>query len=362
VSTPDPLAARLAASRDPTVAYRARTRLLDEPESSPAVAGLRESIAASPRAVALLSGREPDGTIRANPYRKWQGPHWTLYSLALISYPAGDAALDPLRDQVYDWLLSRDHLRPPRTLVILGQEDRVRRCASQEGNAIWYSLVLGIDDERTGIFADRLIGWQWPDGGWNCDRRPGARTSSVQETALPLRALWMYGKLRDRPDAVAAAGRAAEFLLRRRLLWRERDGSPIRPDWGGDATRIHYPIQFYDPLFALEVMADVESLGDRRCDDALALLASKRLADGGFPLEERNCHTTNEIASRGSRADWGPGGSSRCNPLVTVSALAVLQQAGRAATEGRATGAGGPGVRRTVAREAGARGVRWPSR
>jgi hypothetical protein len=90
VRAPEPLAVRLASSRDPSVACRAPTLLLDEAETSRDVAELRESIAASPRATALLSGREPDGTIRANPYRKWQGLHWTLYGLALIAYPPGD--------------------------------------------------------------------------------------------------------------------------------------------------------------------------------------------------------------------------------------------------------------------------------
>ena len=34
--------------------------------------------------------------------------------------------------------------------------------------------------------AEHLLGWQWPDGGWNCDRRPGARHSSVNETLPPM--------------------------------------------------------------------------------------------------------------------------------------------------------------------------------
>ena len=67
-----------------------------------------------------------------------------------------------------------------------------------------------------------------------------------------------------------------------------RDGTLIVPDWGGRPDRIHYPIQFYDVLFALQVMAELGRIGDPRCADALALLESKRLADGGFPLEEPN--------------------------------------------------------------------------
>lgn len=41
-----------------------------------------------------------------------------------------------------------------------GQEDRVRHCASMDGNAIWYSVQLGLEDERTRAVVDRLINWQ----------------------------------------------------------------------------------------------------------------------------------------------------------------------------------------------------------
>lgn len=76
----------------------------------------------------------PDGTIDAHLYRKWQGPHWTLYSLALIDYPPGDLQLLPLRDQVCDWLLDPAHLEYRQSLLILGQEDRFRRGASAAGS------------------------------------------------------------------------------------------------------------------------------------------------------------------------------------------------------------------------------------
>jgi len=179
----------------------------------------------------LLSHRQADGTIATNPYRKWQGPHWTLYCLAQIGYPPGDRSLLPLRDQVYDWLLEPAHLRFPRSLRIPGQEERFRRCASQEGNAVWYSIRLGIADERTRELVARLGSWQWPDGGWNCDKRPEARTSSVIESLVTLRALTLAAAVFGDAEARKAADRAAEYFLRRSLFRRLRDGQPIRPDF-----------------------------------------------------------------------------------------------------------------------------------
>jgi hypothetical protein len=324
------LVERLAASEDPVIAYKARVLVCGLAEDAPEAQALRSRIAGSPRAQALLAHRAADGTITTNPYKKWQGPHWTLYSLAQIDYPPGDEGLRPLLDQVLDWLLSRDHLRPPRSVVVPGQEDRVRRCASQEGNAIWYALRLGLPDERIGQLVDRLVGWQWPDGGWNCDKRPAAHASSFQETALPLRALWAFGRRHGRGPALAAVDRAAELLLSRRLLWRRTTGALLDLDWGGPVDRISYPIQFYDVLFALQVMAEIGRIGDPRCADALALLAAKQLPDGGFPLEEQKARTSAEVVSRGSHADWGPAGRRRSNPLVSLVALGVLRAAGGA--------------------------------
>jgi hypothetical protein len=319
----------LAASDDAVVAYQARVRALGVPESDPSVSPLRASIADSPRSRALLSHRAPNGTIRLNPYAKFQGPHWTLVCLAQLDYPPGDPGLLPLKRQVDDWLGSRDHLRPARTVVYPEQPDRIRRCASQEGNAIWTTLRLGLEDERTAEWAERLIAFQWPDGGWNCDKRREARASSFQETAIPARALQAFGIRFGHPGALRAADRAAELLLSRLLLWRRRDGAVIRPDWGKPADRIQFPIRFYDVLYALEVMRELGKLDDPRCADAIALLESKRLPDGGFPLEERIGTTRPVVVSRATFADWGPAGKTRSNPLVTVAALGVLRDAPR---------------------------------
>jgi hypothetical protein len=285
---------------------------------------LRDAIARSPRARALLSWRTAEGSIPLGPYQKFQGPHWTLVCLALISYPPVDRDLLPIKAQVDRWLLGPAHLLPPRTIRFADQPDRVRRCASQEGNAIWAAVELGLCDEHTAALVDRLIAWQWPDGGWNCDRRADARNSSFQETLIPARGLHAFGRRYGHVGALRAADRAAELVLSRRLLWRRRDGALVRPDWGGAADRIHYPIQFYDVLFALQVMAELGRLDDPRCVDALTLLESKQLPDGGFPVEHRVGDTRSVVASRGTFADWGPAGTSRSNPLVSIAALAVL--------------------------------------
>ena len=315
---------RLSRSDDPVLAYKAG--LLAERSSDSAEARAPQArIPGSPTARALLRIFEQDEKTLHHLYRKWQAPHWTLTCLAQIDYPLGDAALRPLVHRVYDWLFSRHFMESPLTAIYPGQEDRVRHCASMDGNAIWYSVRLGLEDERTRGVVDRLIDWQWPDGGWNCDKHPQATMSSFQESLIPARGLWAYGHAHGHQPALDAAQKVADLVLARRLLWHLRDDTLIVPDWGGRPDRVHYLIQFYDVLFALQVMAELGRIGDPRCADALALLESKRLPDGGFPLEELNAVTADHVASRHRYAEWGPSGQRQSNPLVSLTALGVLQ-------------------------------------
>ena len=317
----------LCAHENPVVAYRARRLLAGESERSPGMRTLRRAIGSSEMAKRLLLALHGE---RFNPYRKWQGPHWTLYSLAEIGFPPGDERLLPLRRRVLDWMFAPAFLKPPSTVFLADQPERPRRCASMEGNTIWSQLVLGIvDEDLVPLLVDRLVAFQWPDGGWNCDRRPGARTSSVQETLLPLRGLAHWSRATGDERARRAAKRTAEFLLERRLLWRKRDGALIEPDWGGPVDKVHYPIRFYDVLSALLVMAEMGLVHDTRCRDALDLLECKRLADGTFPVEWTNVKKADRIETRGTYADWGILHKKKGSPFVTVDALYVLREAGR---------------------------------
>lgn len=325
-----PIIKRLISSSNPVIRYKAKRLLLGNPEKNPEMIQLRQSIRQSVMARKLLSHRESDGTINTHAYRKWQGPHWTLYSLAEIDYPSGDKSLLAMLDQVYNWLLDDKHLEYPQSLLIPGQEEHFRRCASQEGNAIWYSIKLGIDDKRTKLLVERLKKWQWPDGGWNCDKRPQAKVSSVIESLIPLRALYLAGRTYNDSEALEYAGKTAEYFLKRKLFRRLRNGKMILPQFNKiQFDKTYYPIFFYDVLFTLLVMTEIGKVMDKRCDEALNILQSKQLPDGGFPLECKNCKTSDSEVTRGSFADWGESGRKKTNQFITIYALYILKCAGK---------------------------------
>lgn len=228
------------------MAFRARRRLEDLSDHEESQRQLRQAVAASANVERLLSRRRPDGTIRLgkeyHAYRKFQGAHWTLAALAELGYPPGDDALLPIVAQVHGWLTSPQHLRLPATLIIAGQPDRVRRCASQEGLAIWYLHELGLVDERVELLVGRLLAYQWPDGRLELRQEPsrahllGARDPAAHARAGPTQRGVPRSGPRRRVDA------AAEFLLDRRLLWRRHDGRPIVPMWGVEPMLIQWPI------------------------------------------------------------------------------------------------------------------------
>ncbi len=99
-------------------------------------------------------------------------------------------------------------------------------------------------------------------------------------------------------------------------------------------TRLHYPCYWrYDILFALKVMAEAGFIDDPRCADALDLLQSKRLSDGGWPAEERFYKIAETRTSGRDLVSWGGVSKRRLNEWVTADALYVLRNAGKSDTE-----------------------------
>ncbi len=327
------LALELLGSSEPSLRWLMRRGVLGDDPDSRTMVRLREEIRTSPRAKTLRSHTRVLGRIGTNRrvYYKWQGLQWTFQALADLGYPEGDRSLRPAHDRMVDlWLAPayyQETTRPYPAPGVHRLEGRYRRCASQQGNALRSSVLLGLDDARAGRLAERLRHWQWPDGGWNCDRDPSADTSSFLETLLPMTALAAYGQRRHDAAARTSARRAAEVFLTRRLFRRRSDGRVIKPQF----VALHYPrYYYYDVLGGLLGMAAVGRLGDPRCADALDYLESRRLPGGGWPAEGAFGQLRpTTFQSRGEWVRWGPHGARTRNDWVSAQALTVLHEAGR---------------------------------
>ena len=332
-----PMIEKLSRSTDPAVRYKIRIGVMGEDKNSVGICSLRQAVRKSDRVRQLLSNQRDDGRIEPirHVYQKWTGAHWVLATLADVGYPSADASLRPAMDQVLSCWLHPVAIAetvftepPPRRKdtgvpIIRG---RARRCASQQGNALFSTLALGLSDDRVHQLASLLMRWQWPDGGWNCDRRPEASHSSFWESLIPLRGLSAYAGFTGDERARDATRRAAEVFLRHQLYRRATDGETMNPQF----TRLHYPCYWrYDILFALKVMAEAGFIRDHRCTDALDLLESKRLPDGGWAAEERFYRTSAHAKSGVDLVAWGQVNSRQYNEWITADAIAVLKAAGR---------------------------------
>ena len=253
-------------------------------------------------------------------YAKWRGAHWRLVSLAELEVPGDAPGIAAAVGAVLDWLTSRGHLQ--RVQVIDGLP---RRCGSQEGNALAVASRLGFaDDPRAEQIARNLVGWQWPDGGWNCDKKASGKSSSFHESCAPMWGLHEYARATGAAWARDAALGTAEMFLRKGLFRSPRTGRVLKDAY----LDLHYPPYWhFDILQGLLVLSRLGVVDDPRADEALELLERKRLTDGRW---RPSSYWWSKPGSKGSNVevvDWGRGGP---NEMLTLNALRVLRAAGRA--------------------------------
>jgi hypothetical protein len=301
-------------SDEPTIRHAALTELLGRQETDPDVARTRASIADGAIAAALLCGPSD-----VHPYAKWRGVHWRFVSLMDLGVPRDLVSIAGEYDRVLEWLLA-----PRRVQAIRSVAGRTRTCGSQEGNALAVGVWLGrASDPAVAQMAANLVGWQWPDGGWNCDTRPEATHSSFNESLWPLLGLARYADETHDGDAKAAARGAAEFFLRHRVVFAERTGELAHPT----VEQIHYPPYWhFDLLAGLRVLASIGHARDERAADALDLLERKRRPDGAWQVGGRWWRPPGSAGSNVEVVDWGGRGPSE---PATLAALRILKAAGR---------------------------------
>src|SRR5881628_2881314 len=331
----DPGVAWLLQSHDPSVRYLALTELVDNHPDSSEVEKTRRLIPKGPRVRTLLDDQQQDGGFGVHPYQKWTGAHWRLVSLVELGVPPGFRPAVKATDLVLKWLLGEAHLRNVPKI-----NGRYRRCASQEGNALAVCSRLGLaDDPRVVKLAESLVEWQWPDGGWNCDRKEDAKHSSFNESLATLWGLVEYYRATGDPDSRRAADKASEFFLRHRLFRSCRSNEERPPEtlhgtmfreihpW----TQLHYPLYWhYDILQALIILSRAGKLDDPRTREAQDLILAKKGPDGLWSPEGYYWaiarKPTEVKRSNIEVVDWGRRAP---NKMITLNALRVLKAAGR---------------------------------
>jgi hypothetical protein len=305
----------LLESNEPAVRYLTRRDLLGEDALDDAA-----HILDGPKVKALFAGQQADGGFGYHPYTKFGGAHWRLVSLVELAVPAGEPRALAALETVFAWLTSPGRAR---SLVVIN--GLVRRCASMEGNALAVASRLGCAlDPRAEQLARSLVEWQWPDGGWNCDKKASGRSSSFHESLPAMWGLHEYASATGSAWAGEAAMRAAEMYLEHLLFRSLRTGQVLREQW---LSPRQPPYWHYDILQGLLILSRMRRAADPRAIDALEVLESLRDRDGrwaarGYWWKLGDGKANTDVV------DWGRRGP---NELLTLNALRVLTAAEKTA-------------------------------
>ncbi len=292
---------------DPGVAWQVQRDLLDRAPST--WKATRRRVATEGWGARLLALRAEDGSWGGGLYSpKWTGTFYTMRVLMYLglepNHPEGSASCRMLlRQGVTD-----------SGAVTLWNSRTTDTCVT----GMLLSMACHFDlagDPRTRRMVDWLVTQQMHDGGWNCRKPRGAKHASFHTTISVLEGLAAFERsVGDAPVlAVADAGR--EYFLDHQLYRSARTGEVVKPSF----TRFSFPPRWYfDVLRGLEHFAAVDAPWDDRLADAMAVVVSRRSADGRWKSKNRHSGKTHFVLEPGRTP-------SRVN---TLRALRVVRWAG----------------------------------
>lgn len=256
----------------------------------------------------LLSHQDREGRWTAKLYGyKWISTTYSLVLLRRMGLPPGD-----LRAVKSCLLFLDGALWPDGGINLSVTQGRSEVCVT--GMVLALLSWFGIDDPRRERLVEFLLGCQLPDGGWNCEAYRGARHSSFHTTINVLEGLRDYadagGPRIAGTEAMETRGR--EFLLAHHLYRSHRTGEVVDPRM----LRLSFPPRWrHDILRGLDHFRAAGASTDERLADPIAVVESKRRADGRWPLQQRHPgRTWFEMEEVGQPSRWN-----------TLRALRVLQ-------------------------------------
>jgi hypothetical protein len=310
---PEPSVIAWLLDSDPAIRWQVMRDLAGAPADE--VAAERARVATEGLGARLLALQAADG--------RWGGAAWnrgwtsTMHALMLLR----GFGLDPASEQARRAVgLVRDQVTwkgcaPPecdRNPFFAGEVEPCINGQVAAAGAYFGQDVRGI--------VDRLLGEQLPDGGWNCEAENGSARSSFNTTICVLEALLEHERLVGMsPEVTRARLRGEEYLLERKLLRRRSNGELVSAcrKSGAAFTRFAFPTWWhYDVLWGLDYLRSAGVAPGERMAEAIDLVASKRDAEGRWPLETRHAGgTLVEVDEREGRP-------SRWNTLRALRVLA----------------------------------------
>ena len=299
---------------DPAIRWQVMRDLTGEALN--AIAAERSRVATEGWGAQLLARQSPAGNWGAGP-RGWRddlpkedrGLLIALYSVVALM----DLGLDPASKQARKMIDRID-----QRLVFKRLNNRPFFEGETEPCINGRILGMGAYFNRPNhALANRLLGEQLADGGWNCEA-PKSRRSSFHTTICVLEGLLEYERAGGKPAALTksvtrARKRAENYLLERRMFHSLRSGEVIQKRW----LRFSFPTFWhYDVLRGLDYLRNAGVKPDSRVRDAIEIVIKRRHQNGRWPL---NLLHPEHIPLQ---METGVGSASRWN---TMRALRVLR-------------------------------------
>jgi hypothetical protein len=300
---------------DPAIRWQVMRHLTGA--ASDAIAAERSRVATEGWGAQLLALQSPAGHWGAGPPgwrddlpKEERGLLIALYALVVLM----DLGLDPASKQA-----RRMIGRVDRRLVFKRLHNRP--FLHGETEPCINGRILGVGSyfkEPNDALAQRLLGEQLADGGWNC-AAPPSRRSSFHTTICVLEGLLEYERAGRKSVAVTKARKRAEnYLLERRMFRSLGTGEVIDKRW----LRFSFPpFWHYDVLRGLDYLRKAGIKPDNRISDAIGTVIARRHQNGRWPL---NLLHPEYIPLE---METGAGRASRWN---TLRALSVLGWYGKA--------------------------------
>ena len=266
---------------DPALRWQVERDLLDAPEEQ--WQATRARIPREGYGAALLDRQDPttglwaggaffpagfldDPASRELPGQPWTATTWSLTTLREWGM---DAAPLIARDTAAK-LAEHAHWEFDPSLPYWGGEVDVCINAMTLANGLW----LGAD---VSTLVDWFVEHTMDEGGWNCEWQNGSRRASFHSTLNALRALHEHERATGGTAATRAAQRAGEeYLLRRNLTRRLRDGEIVGP-WVDHF--LYPPRHIYTALRALDHFRHADRR-DPRMQEAVRMVQDAQQPDG----------------------------------------------------------------------------------
>lgn len=287
---------------DPALRWQAMRDLADEPCDQ--VASERSRVAVEGWGARLLELQSDDGQWGGGSYSpKWTSTTYTLLLLRHLGIdpasPAAQAAIDRVHERV--------EMRGGTPFFSYTGETCIAGMVLALGS--YFRLDRDVVDEVVAW----LVSSQKDDGGWNCDSK--STRSSFNSTISVLEGLLEYQQ--SHADAAGTTApsrqRGDEYLLARRMFRSLSSGDVVNARW----KLLSFPPRWhYDLLRGLDYIRATQAVPDHRCEEAIAIVESKRTTDGRWPLQ--NVHRGRQHFEM----EAGAGKPSRWN---TLRALRVLR-------------------------------------